>query len=182
MGRLAARKGIFDMLGIFSGAHRDFPDSQLVVLGSGPQERALRRNVHALGLDAVVTFTGSVPFPDLQALYATSDVVLYPSFWEGQGLVAGEAMASGTPVVAADVGWIPELIRQGDNGFYHPVRDVATGADHLRTLLGDDALRRRMGEVGRQDILDRWEWKHHVDKLEKVYEEVQGDSKPPRDA
>jgi hypothetical protein len=49
-------------------------------------------------------------------------------------------------------------------------------------MLEDPDLRKTLGRQGRQDILDRWEWVHHVNRLEQVYEEVSGDSKPPRDA
>jgi glycosyltransferase involved in cell wall biosynthesis len=175
VGRLAARKGIFDMIEIFGRAHAEFPDSQLVVLGSGPQEKAFKKRVRQMGLEAAVHMTGSVPFPDLQAMYATCDVVLFPSFWEGQGLIIGEALASGTPIIAADMGWVPEVIRQGENGFHFPVRDVKTGADQLKTVLGDDDLRRRMGEQGRRDIVDKHQWSHHVDRLEGIYKMVMGD-------
>jgi glycosyltransferase involved in cell wall biosynthesis len=177
VGRLAARKGIFDMLETFRGAHRDHPESQLMVVGEGPQERALRKRIRQAGLEDVVHMTGAVPFPDLRALYATCDVVLYPSFWEGQGLIVGEAWASGTPIIAADVGWVPEVVRQGENGFRHPVRDVSEATDHLRTLLADEDLRTRMGEQGRQDVLENHTWDHVVDKLESVYEMVMGDDR-----
>jgi phosphatidylinositol alpha-1,6-mannosyltransferase len=179
VGRLAARKGVFDMLDIFAAAHRDHPDSQLVVVGEGPQERGLRKRVAGAGLVDAVRMTGPVPFPDLQALYATADVVLYPSFWEGQGLIVGEAWASGTPVIAAEVGWMPEVVRQGENGFSHPVRDVTIASDHLRTVLGDPELGRRMGEQGRRDVLEGHTWDHHVDALERVYETVMGDAGRP---
>ena len=175
VGRLAARKGVFDMLEIFRRAQRDHPESQLVVVGEGPQGRALRKRVRQAGLGSAVHMTGPVPFPDLRALYATCDVVLYPSFWEGQGLIVGEAWASGTPVIASDVGWVPEVVRDGENGFRHPVRDVVTATGHLRTLLGDDDLRERMGDRGRRDVLERHTWDHHVDRLEDVYQMVMGD-------
>lgn len=177
VGRLAARKGVFDMLEIFRRARKDHPESQLVVVGEGPQGRGLEKRVAQAGLDDVVHMTGPVPFPDLQALYATCDVVLYPSFWEGQGLIVGEAWASGTPVIAADVGWVPEVVRDGDNGFRHPVRDVDAAAGHLRTVLADPDLGRRMGEQGRRDVLDRHTWEHHVDALEKVYALVMEDAR-----
>ncbi len=179
VGRLAARKGIFDMLEIFARTRKDHPDAQLVVVGEGPQERAFRQRIAQLGLSDTVHMTGPVPFPDLQALYATCDVVLYPSFWEGQGLIVGEAWASGTPIIAAQVGWVPEVVRDGENGYSHRVRDVGTAADHLRTLLADDDLRKRMGEAGRRDVLERHTWDHHVDKLESVYQLVMEDEGRP---
>jgi glycosyltransferase involved in cell wall biosynthesis len=154
----------------------------MVLVGGGPQARALRGRIHRLGLGDRVHLLGKLPFRELCALYASADVVVFPSFWEGQGLVPGEAMASGTPCVAAEVGWVPEIIEQGLNGFHYPPRDVARGAELLAKVLEDDALREGMGRRARQDVLDRWEWKHHMAKLERLYEEVQGDQKPPRGA
>jgi len=179
VGRLAARKGIFDMVEIFQRARGNFPKSQLVIVGEGPQERALRHRIARLGLGEAVHMTGPVPFADLQALYATCDVVLYPSFWEGQGLIVGEAWASGTPVIAAQVGWVPEVVRQGENGFSHHVRDVATAADQLERVLGDPDLAARMGRQGRTDVLEGHTWDHHVDKLESVYQMVMEDDRHP---
>jgi glycosyltransferase involved in cell wall biosynthesis len=180
VGRLAARKGVFDMIDIFRRAHREVPSSQLVVLGSGPQERGLRKRVADHGLDDVVTITGSVPFPDLQAFYATAQAVLFPSFWEGQGLIVGEAMASGTVIIASDVGWVPEIIRDGENGFRFPIRDVATAASKLVQVLTDADLRHRMEQEGRTTVEGGLALHHHMDTLEAIYEEVMGDEKPPR--
>jgi glycosyltransferase involved in cell wall biosynthesis len=162
VGRLAARKGIFDMVEIFIRAHGEIPESQLVIVGEGPQEASLRGRIHRRGLSEAVTMTASVPFRELQALYATAHVVMYPSFWEGQGLIAGEAMASGTPCLATNVGWIPEIIKNGENGYRFPARDVEEGSRHLVTMLEDLDRLEAMGRRGRQDIL--------------------GDTKPPRDA
>jgi glycosyltransferase involved in cell wall biosynthesis len=175
VGRLAARKGALDALETFRRAHRVSGSSQLMVLGSGPQERALRKRIGTLGLKGSVHLLGSVPFPELQAMYANADVLLFPSYWEGQGLVPGEAMASGTPVVASRVGWVPQLVRPGENGFHHDARDVEEAAMHLVTLLSDEGLRKRLGQQARRDIEDRWDWRHHVDRLERLYEEVSVD-------
>lgn len=175
VGRLAARKGVFDALMTFRKAHKELPDSQIIILGSGPQDRALRRKVGSLGMEGSVHLIGSVPFPDLQAMYANADVLLFPSYWEGQGLVPGEAMASGTPVVASRVGWVPELVRQGENGFHHGVREVDEAAGHLMTLLTDEGLRKKLGQQARKDIEEKWEWRHHIDRLERLYKEVSGD-------
>jgi glycosyltransferase involved in cell wall biosynthesis len=175
VGRLAARKGVLDALETFRRAREGAPGSQLLVLGSGPQERALRKRVASSDLATSVHLAGSVPFPRLRALYASADALLFPSYWEGQGLVPAEAMASGTPVVASRVGWVPELVTDGENGFTHPVRDVATAAEHLGALLDDPDLRDRMGRLAREDCVERWDWRHHVDRLEEVYQMVMGD-------
>ncbi len=175
VGRLAARKGAMDALETYRRAREGAPGAQLVVLGSGPQEGALRKRVASLDLEGSVHLVGSVPFPTLQALYASADVLLFPSYWEGQGLVPAEAMASGTPVVASRVGWVPELVREGENGFSHDVRDVAMAAEDLGVLLDDVDLRERLGRQARADCVERWDWRHHVDRLERVYQMVMGD-------
>jgi glycosyltransferase involved in cell wall biosynthesis len=180
VGRLAARKGVFDMLEIFRRGRKEVPEAQLVVLGSGPQERGLRRRVSAQGLEDAVTITGSVPFPDLQAFYATAEAVLFPSFWEGQGLIVGEAMASGTVCIASDVGWVPEIIRDGENGFRFPIRDVNRAASQLVRVLSDDDLRQSIEAEGRRTVEDGLTIRHHTDALEAIYGEVMGDDKPPR--
>jgi glycosyltransferase involved in cell wall biosynthesis len=159
----------------FNKAKEELPDPQLMVLGSGPQDRALRKRVRSLGMEGSVHLMGSVPFPVVQAMYANADVLLFPSYWEGQGLVPGEAMASGTPVVASRVGWVPELVNPGENGFHHGVRDVEEAAGHLVTLLTDEGGRKKMGQQARKDIEEMWEWRHHIDRLERLYEEVSGD-------
>ncbi|UCC93895.1 MAG: glycosyltransferase family 4 protein, partial [Thermoplasmata archaeon] len=180
VGRLAARKGVFDMLDIFRRARKELPDVQLVVIGSGPQERVLRARVSAHGLEGAVRITGSVPFPDLQAFYATAHAVLFPSFWEGQGLIVGEAMASGTAVIASDVGWVPEIVRDGENGFRFPIKDVARASTQLVRVLSDDELRGRIEREGRRTVEDGLTIRHHTDRLEAIYSEVMGDAKPPR--
>ncbi len=182
VGRLAARKGAFDALEIFHRASSQFPEAQLVVAGGGPQEAALRRRAGALGLSDRALFIGKQPFRRLLALYATADAVLYPSFWEGQGLVLGEAMASGTACVASEAGWAPEVVEQGVNGYLFPPHDVARGAECLGRALADDAARERMGARAREDMVNRYDWRHHTDRLERLYEEVRADRKPPRDA
>jgi glycosyltransferase involved in cell wall biosynthesis len=66
-------------------------------------------------------------------------------------------------------------VQQGENGFHHEARDVGAAAGHLGTLLGDEGLRRRLGEQARRDVEDRWDWRHHVDRLEMLYREVSGE-------
>jgi len=182
VGRLAARKGAMDALEMFARVAPEHRDAHMLFVGGGPQERALRGRVRRLGLRDRVHLAGKVPYDALLRLYASADVCVFPSFWEGQGLVPGEAMASGTPCVAAEVGWVPEVVEDGVNGWRFPPRDVAAGAERLGRALSDEPARRRAGERARQDMVDRHDWSHHVDRLERLYEEVRADRKPPHDA
>jgi 1,2-diacylglycerol 3-alpha-glucosyltransferase len=182
VGRLAARKGAMDALEMFARVADDHPGAQMLFVGGGPQERALRGRARRLGLRDRVHLVGKVPDDALLKLYASADVCVFPSYWEGQGLVPGEAMSSGTPCVAAEVGWVPEVVEDAVNGWRFPPRDVARGAERLGRALSDDAARERAGARARQDMVERHDWRCHVDRLERLYDEVRADRKPPRDA
>jgi len=177
VGRLAARKGVFNLLDMFHRAKKESKDAQLIIVGTGPQAGGLRAKAAKLEIMDSTHFTGALPFSMLSTLYASSDLVVFPSFWEGQGLVPGEAMASGTPCLAASVGWVPELIRDYQNGLSYPPRDIETGTNHLITMLNDELLLRKMSIRARQDILDHWEWKYHIDKLEVLFNEIREDTR-----
>jgi glycosyltransferase involved in cell wall biosynthesis len=90
---------------------------------------------------------------DIQNVYHSSDIVVMPSRWdEPFGLVNIEAGASRRPIVAAAVGGIPEIVVHGETGFLFERGDAAGFATHLRKLVDDDQLRKRMGEAGRRHV------------------------------
>lgn len=121
----------------------------LVVTGAG---RPWDENVPALaereGIAPAVRFPGRVPDRVLAALYRQADVFLFPSLSEGFGLPPLEAMASGTPVVAARAGSLPEIL--GDAALFAEPKDPAHMADVVRTIHADEVLRQRLTESGRQ--------------------------------
>jgi glycosyltransferase involved in cell wall biosynthesis len=132
-GRLSAEKGIADLV----EAARDLP---LVVAGDGP----LR--------DLVPDALGFVAHDRLERLYDDAAVVVLPSYREGLPLAVIEAMAHGRPVVATRVGGIPELVEDGVTGFLVEPGDRDGLRAALERLLGDPALRRRMGAEARRRV------------------------------
>jgi glycosyltransferase involved in cell wall biosynthesis len=87
-------------------------------------------------------------------------------------LVLAEALASGVPVVASRTGPIPEIVREGETGLFFEPNDARDLARALDRLLGDPALRRRMGQRGREDALERFSLPTMVRRLESLYERV----------
>jgi glycosyltransferase involved in cell wall biosynthesis len=87
---------------------------------------------------------------DVQALHRQWDVFAMPSLHEGFGLAALEAMGSGLPIVASDVGGLPELIEDSTTGYLVPPGDEVALAERLGHLLADEALRSRMGSAARE--------------------------------
>lgn len=93
---------------------------------------------------------------------ATASVCVVPSRSEAFGRVNIEAMAAGTPVVASGVGGIPEIVRDGQDGFLVPPDNPQALADKLRLILSDPALRAAMGQSARQRFLDCFEQQANV--------------------
>ena len=92
-----------------------------------------------------IEILNSMPNPQVLEVMSRAEIFVLPSRCEGMGCVILEAMASGVPIVATDMGGIPMLVRDGENGFLVPVDEVAALEDRLRTLLRDKALREKMG-------------------------------------
>jgi len=124
------------------------------------------------GLLGRLDFLGPVAHAELADLYALADVCVVPSRTESFGLVALEAQASGTPVVAAAVGGLLDIVEDGVTGYLVEARDPVAYADRLAALLDDAALRRAMGDSARERAA-RLTWARSVDRLQALYDCVE---------
>jgi glycosyltransferase involved in cell wall biosynthesis len=150
-GRLSPEKGIRELVEAAEGL-------PLVVVGNGPVE--------------VPGSRGFVPHDELEKLYDQAAVVACPSHREGFGVVCAEAMAHARPVVAGDVGGLRDLVVHEETGLLVPPRDVAALRAALERLLGDQSLRRRMGEAGRARIGEHFTWRRFADETLRAYEDA----------
>ncbi len=126
-----------------------------------------RQTVAQHGLNSRVRFLGWVPEADLPGLYTLATLVVLPSLVEGFGLPALEAMACGTPVLAADASSLPEVV-DGAGVLVDPY-DVRALADAMRKLLRDSALRRRLGQAGRRRAAT-FTWQEAARQTLRVYD------------
>lgn len=140
-------KRVQDVLAIFFEVRKKVP-CKLVLMGSGQGVEDIRNRVLAQGMSEEVFFLGSSR--DIDPFVASADLFLLPSSQESFGLAALEAMAYGIPVVASDVGGIPELIENGKSGLLAPVGDVAAMSAYAIELLTNPNLHRAIGEGGRK--------------------------------
>ena len=141
VGSLIPRKGaqtLISALAQLPGADR--PD--LVIVGKGPLEAALREQARACGLAGRVHFLGQVADADLPGLYQLADLFAYPSVGEGFGIPILEALTSGVPVITSTGSCFAEP--GGDAALYTTPGDVPELAEALARVLGDSALRRDM--------------------------------------
>ncbi|MCX6630158.1 MAG: glycosyltransferase, partial [Candidatus Solibacter sp.] len=126
------------------------PRAHFLLAGEGKHRQEYMAMAGSLGMEAHFTWTGQVHNPVADGLYTAADIVCQVSRWEEAfGWVIAEAMAAGRPMVATRVGGIPELVTDGENGFLVAPRAPAEIAQRLVQLLGDRALRARMGAAGR---------------------------------
>lgn len=148
-----------------------FPHRLLVAGEPGPHAARFHREAAALGLADAVVATGFVPDEALADLYRGADLVLYPSLHEGFGLPPLEAMACGTPVVAARAGALPEV--GGGACLYADPDDAGAFADAASAILGDDSLARRLSEEGRARAA-LFTWEESARRTLEVYREAAG--------
>ena len=150
LGRLIPQKGFDLAVEAFAAIRPRVPAVRLLMAGEGADRPALERRVGELGLAARVEFTGWVAPPDVPALLDRSTLVLMPSRREGLGLVAVEAALRGRPVVAARVGGLVDVIRDGRTGLLVEPGSVPALAAAVLRLLADPGTARRMGQAAQR--------------------------------
>jgi D-inositol-3-phosphate glycosyltransferase len=123
------------------------------------------------GLQDLVAFLGKRDQDTLPYYYSAAEVVVVPSYYESFGMVALEAMACGTPVVASQVGGLAYLVQDGVTGFTVPVDDPQALADRLMSLLRNPALRNQMGQQAVQYAQD-YAWEKIAQRLVSVYDDL----------
>lgn len=161
VGRLVPVKGIDVLLQAWRSVRARVPDAALVLIGDGPDRPWLADRRGADGIHA----PGALQ--DVSPYHRAADVFVLPSFAEGLSIALLEAMASGLPVVATDVGATADVV--GDAGTIVPARAPEALADALVALLVDEERRRRLGAKARQRVTDRYELGGTADKLMELY-------------
>jgi D-inositol-3-phosphate glycosyltransferase len=146
-------------------------DSRDLATEANPEMARLMALREQLGIAEMVTFLGAQDQDALPEYYAAAEAVIMPSYYESFGMVALEAMACGTPVIASEVGGLAYLVRDGETGFHVPDRDPALLADRMCALLTDAPLRRRLGEAAAEHARG-YAWPIIADRIVTVYEQV----------
>ena len=146
-------------------------NARLAIAGDGPAREWLEAKAREERLEGRVHFAGWLGPGEIESLYAAADVVVFPSVWnEPFGLVGLEAMAHGKPVVAFEVGGVPEWLVDGKTGFLCERRDTGAMSAAIASLLADPALAVAMGAAGRRRVRKRSGQARHLDRLEGLLE------------
>lgn len=168
-GEIAPHKGVFELARAFAGITGTFPKLKLVYAGTGRAMEEVRRLPAKLRLEDRIECTGWLESQRKRAVLARATIFVLPSYVEGMPMALLEAMSWGLPVIATSVGGVPEVITHEANGLLVAPGDVAALADAISRLMGDSALRERLGSAARETIATRFSLDTAFGRLLEIY-------------
>lgn len=171
VGRLIPRKGLSFLIEAAKQVVKDYSQTMFVVVGDGPLKNSLRASLEKMNVTSNFVFLGDVHESVLPALYNCADVFVLPSIQEGQGIALLEAQATAKPVVAFDVGGVPEAVLDKETGFLMKP-DSHLLAEAVMKLLASSSLREKMGSKGREFVSGRFSWDVCAQRMLQVYREA----------
>ena len=171
VGRIVYHKGLEYF--VRSAKHLG-PDVKHLLVGTGDFRPELERIIEEEDIEDKVMFAGRVPNEDLPDYYTAADVCVLPSVsrLEAFGIVALEAMASGTPVIVSDIPGVREVIVEGKHGLLSEPMNSKDLAGKIRTILTNPQLAEKMGKNGRKRVVSKFTWKKVADDIMDVYESL----------
>lgn len=170
MGRLVPQKNFARFLDVAARVLSKNPSAVFVIAGTGPQEEELKAKASLLGINERVRFLGHAS--DRLSLYHAFDALLMTSDFEGTPMVLLEAMSCALPVVASAVDGIAEVCTNGHDALLIAPGDEDGFTQALSRILRDEGLRKALGMNARNTILERYEIRYLVRRIEGIYEEV----------
>jgi glycosyltransferase involved in cell wall biosynthesis len=150
-------------------------DAHLIIVGTGPEEKNLRKQAEMFKVSEKITMAGTVSDEKLVEYYHAADVFCLPSHLrsEAYGLVQLEAMASGLPVVSCDIKTgVAYINMDGETGIIVDPASPSKLAEALNRILSDEELRKRLGEKARERVFAEFDVSHMINSLKKIYTRV----------
>jgi glycosyltransferase EpsF len=169
VGRLIEQKNHLGILSIFQLVLEQIPTAKLLLVGEGPLRELIKNSIAARGLEKSVLLLGQRD--DVPSLMSKCDVFLFPSLYEGFGLVAIEAHAAHLPIVGSRIPGLTEAVRDGETALLHDVQDIKGMAMSVVKLLNDQQYAHQLGEAGRLWVENHFSPQVSAAKLLSIYHE-----------
>ena len=171
-GRLSKEKAQIDMVAALVRLRKLRPDLavRLMIIGDGPERERISQAIQSAGLESSIVSTGYLK--DLAPYYEVADVVAIPSLSEGSPNVLLEAMAFGVPVVATEVGGIPEIVNHGETALLVPAKDPGAMAAAIEQLLSDPATASSLAGQARRKVETEYSPESRAKTLIGIYDDV----------
>ena len=158
IGRLVYEKGIQTLIAAMPKILEGYNDAKLVIAGRGGMIDELKAQVNAMGISHKVYFTGYMDAKQVCKMYKCADVSVFPSTYEPFGIVALEAMLSGTPVVVSDAGGLNEIVQHGENGMKSYAGNSNSIADSILSLLYNPQLSSEVVKKAKNMVKTEYNW------------------------
>ena len=168
VGRLAARKGYGSLLRAFAQVNQKNPETKLLIVGRGSLKKRLVKQAKRLGISSSVRIDSGMPFDKLAEEFRNADLVVYPSYYEGQGLIPLEAMASGTPVATVNHGPLPEMVDDSVGALF-TMADTDSMSSAILSLLDNPEGLVTRGTTGRERVLKNFTFGQNAEDFSQIY-------------
>ena len=178
VGRLVARKGYMTLLRAMPGILAQNPGAKLVIIGRGHMKTKLLKEARKLSINDAVFIQSGMSFSELAQHFRSADLVIYPSYYEGQGLIPLESMSSGTPVATVNMAPLTEMVDNSVGGLFD-MGNPDDLADTVNTMLSNPDLRSQQGKAGRELVLSKYTYEHNANDFLAIYQSIIGVAQPP---
>ncbi|MGB2984652.1 MAG: glycosyltransferase family 4 protein [Phycisphaerae bacterium] len=148
---------------------RDLPDTRFDLIGDGAQLSRCKSLAAEMGVDHSIQWIPRQSHHRIPSWLSRWDLTVIPSVCEAFGVAALESSAMRVPVVASNVGGLPDTVRDGETGLLVPARSPEALAEAIVALLNNTSRRRRMGEMGLEWVRTHYEWQHTLDQWEHAF-------------
>ena len=170
VGSLTKRKGVNYLLEVIS----NIKETRLIIVGDGPEMKPLVQQGNQLKINGRVTFMGNINPEDLPNYYLSASIFILPSLREAFPLSILEAMSCNLPVIATNTSGMPEVIKDGYNGFLVEPKNVEQLREKIKLLVKNPCLCREMGKNARKTVEEKYSWDSVARNVINVYENVLG--------
>tara|TARA_Y100001954_G_scaffold44270_1_gene46154 strand:- start:725 stop:1999 length:1275 start_codon:yes stop_codon:yes gene_type:complete len=167
VGRLVARKGYMTLLRAMPAILQENPNAKLVIVGRGHMKSSLEKNAKKLGISDSIHIQSSLTFEELAQHFRSADLVVYPSYYEGQGLIPLESLASGTPVATVNQEPLTEMVDDSVGGLFKrgEPEDLARCVNEM--LASEETAKKAI--LGRERVLSRYTYEHNASDYVAVF-------------
>jgi glycosyltransferase involved in cell wall biosynthesis len=172
VGRLAYRKGLFDLLASSKTILKERPDAKFLIVGKGPLRGLLEKRVKDAGVETSFQFLGFLPLKDLQSIYRSAAVCVVPSHYEGQPTTLLEAMSSGAPIVGTNIPSISGVLTHDVDGILAQSKSPELLANAIIGLMNDGEKRAEIGQNARRTVEKAFTWDIVTDRIENSYGKI----------
>jgi glycosyltransferase involved in cell wall biosynthesis len=177
VGYITSRKGVDTLIRAFEILVKERGMNNLIlhVVGDLGRDMVFSKKIknysEKAGLGKGIVFHGRVGDKELEELYSTSDIFVFPSLWEGFGMVLAEAASYGLPIVTTNAGAIPYLVKYGVNGILVPPGDAERLAQAIEKLASSPALMVQFGDANRK-LAEEFDWDRSLSKVARLLEKL----------